>query len=111
MKKTIFAVVAAAALAAAGAASAQGGGEVLGRLYGYGQPHVSGPVEVMGQQPSRSTVYMDTQGRQVAVGLDGRQTVIAEGQRPVVVAANTDDADKDGVANANDRWPFDRRYW
>ena len=110
MRKTVLTAVAAGALLAAGAASAEGLGEYLGKLFGYGTPHVSGPIEVMGPQPPMSTVYLDQQGRQVAIDVNGQRTLIAEAGRPMMVSTN-EDSDRDGIANTSDRWPFDRRYW
>jgi len=82
-----------------------------------------------GTQPYGGTVYVDQYGRQVQVDQYGRQVYVQPNTntygitgydawgRPVYGTTaggynnRSWDSDGDGVADANDRWPNDRRYW
>lgn len=120
MKKLILSALAAGALAAGGAASAQ---DLRSMFPGvFGEP--STPAVVAGTYPY-GTVYVDRYGRQVYVDQYGRHVIQSSGAinggvgydawgRPIYnnpYGGTYYDRDGDGVADARDRWPTDRRYW
>jgi hypothetical protein len=137
MKKTILAAVAAGALAIGGAAGAQDLGDVLTNILGFGQPNYGAPAVVAGTQ--YQSVYTDQYGRQVGIDQNGNQVVISGSNRGRCGIVGHDaygqpiygptrygglacpgtawgfngnrDRDGDGVADARDRWPDNRRYW
>ena len=136
MKKTILTAVAAGAIAICGAASAQDLGTVLGTLLGYGSPVYTNPTVVNGVQ--YQSVYTDRYGRQVGIDQNGNHVVLQASNygrcgivghdavgNPIygptryggyacpgtVWGVNNGDRDGDGVADARDRWPDNRRHW
>lgn len=133
MKKALLSIVAAGALAAGGAASAQSLGDIVGSLFGFGPSYGSGtPAVVAGTYPYGSTVYVDQYGRHFQYDPYGRQVFVTPPAssgtivgydswgRPIhgstaygnyAYADRSWDRDGDGVANAQDRWPHDSRYW
>lgn len=87
----------------------------------YGQYPQYGQSGTYGNQ-----VYVDQYGRQVYIDQYGRQVIVQSNTgtqgitgydawgRPVygtTYGNRTWDRDGDGVADASDRWPNDRRYW
>lgn len=116
MKKFILSAATVAACAFGGVAHADlidSVGNTISDIFGV--PYDPRPPGTIAQ------VYIDPYGRQVQVDASGRQTVIAQstyvdpygrviaGPTPYAMAGQYDN-DRDGVANAYDRYPNDARY-